>query len=43
MRTPGFKAWWSNWDDNTVAPEFAAVLRAEIGAIDREKGEGSIK
>ena len=43
MRTPGFKAWWSNWDDTTVAPEFAAVLRAEIAAIEREKDEGSIK
>ena len=39
IRAPGFYSWWTDWDDSTVGPEFAAAIHKEVQAIwgDSEK------
>ncbi len=34
VRSPGFKDWWERWDDSTVAPEFAQIVRSEVDALE---------
>jgi hypothetical protein len=40
LRAPGFKAWWLQWDDETVAPNFAEIIRGEIEELEQQAGAG---
>lgn len=33
-RTPGFKHWWEQWDESTVAPQFVNIVRTEMEALE---------